>query len=519
MNTYYRNTRAFSRTVGIWIALLVSLCSQAQEMPYISGEFIVRLVPGSNLQDLQGELEGMWGSPVSFTSLSRSTHIHKLSVTSVVFDQADEGRSMLQDLQANDLLELAQFNHIVSERETVPNDPDFGVQWHHQETGDHDIDSDLAWDITTGGTTAAGDDIVVCVIEGGGTNYNHTDLVGNHWTNTGEIPANGIDDDENGYVDDYNGWNPGSDDDNIPAGGHGTSVSGMIGATGNNSQGGSGVNWAVKIMQVVVGTLTEANVIAAYDYPLSMRQLYNLTAGEKGAFVVATNASWGIDFANPVNYPVWCGFYDDLGAAGILNCGATTNNNVNVDALGDMPTACSSPYMVAVTATDVNDVRTFSGYGASTIDLGAPGESVYLPAGSTNYGYTSGTSFASPCVAGAIALMYSAPCSDFAAFAISTPQWTADQALSYLLNGVDPVANLATETVTGGRLNVRNSIDLLLANCGPPPTCTLDSLQAVALCTYDENTGAVVAAAELSLQFNFGFCEVSELCYTPAGGS
>ena len=379
---------------------------------------------------------------------------------------------MLRTLNGLPFVEAAQLNHYVEERAT-PNDPQFGSQWHHIDASDNDIDSDLAWDITTGGTTANGDRIVVAVLEGGGSNYNHVDLIDNHWVNPAEVPGNGIDDDGNGFVDDYNGWNAGSNNDAIAAGGHGTSVSGMIGATGNNGNGGAGVNWDVDIMQVDMGGgLTESNVIAAYNYPYTMRNLYNTSGGTQGAFVVATNASWGIDGANPANYPVWCAYYDDLGAVGILNCGATANNNVNIDVVGDMPTGCGSDYMVAVTATNDNDVRTFSGYGATTIDLGAPGENVFLPSGSTGYSGTSGTSFASPCVAGGIALVYSAPCADLASNALSSPQATADAVRSYILNGVDQVANLVGETVTGGRLNVRNALDLAIENCNPDLGCT-----------------------------------------------
>ena len=389
------------------------------------------------------------------------------------YDDVAMGEEML--LRAlNDLpfVEAAQLNHYVEERAT-PNDPQFGSQWHHIDASDNDIDSDLAWDITTGGSTANGDRIVVAVLEGGGSNYNHVDLIDNHWVNNEEIPGNGIDDDNNGFVDDYNGWNAGSNNDAIAAGGHGTSVSGMIGATGNNGNGGTGVNWDVEIMQVDMGGgLTESNVIAAYNYPYTMRNLYNTSGGTQGAFVVATNASWGIDGANPANYPVWCAYYDDLGAAGILNCGATANNNVNIDVVGDMPTGCGSDYMVAVTATNDSDVRTFSGYGATTIDLGAPGENVFLPSGSTGYGGTSGTSFASPCVAGGIALVYSAPCADLASSALTSPQATADAVRGYILNGVDAVPNLVGETVTGGRLNVRNALDLAIEDCNPDLGCT-----------------------------------------------
>ena len=176
--------------------------------------------------------------------------------------------------------------------------------------------------------------------------------------------------------------------------------------------------------------------------------------------------------ANPANYPVWCAYYDDLGSVGILNCGATANAQFDIDAVGDMPTGCSSDYMVAVTATNNMDQRTFSAYGATTIDLGAPGESVYLPSLGGGYANTSGTSFASPCVAGAIALVYSAPCADLASNALTSPQATADLVRSFIFDGVDQIAQLGPETVTGGRLNVHNSIVMAMENCNPDLGCT-----------------------------------------------
>jgi len=398
--------------------------------------------------------------------LSSLSHIYLFSFSEARSDADNLVKTISQDLSVR----AVQFNHFVADRST-PNDPSFSQQWHHMQSADHDIDSDLAWDITTGGLTANGDAIVVAVLEGGGANWAHTDLIDNHWVNTGEIPGNNIDDDGNGYVDDVNGWNTTTNSDIISAGGHGTSVSGMIGAKGDNNLGGVGVNWNVGIMQIQMGGLSESNVIAAYSYPHVMRDMYNSSDGSEGAFVVATNASWGIDLANPANYPVWCAFYDDLGASGILNCGATANAEYNVDTQGDMPTGCSSDYMISVTATNSSDLRTFSAYGATTIDLAAPGENVYLPSGSSNYSSTSGTSFASPCVAGAIALVYSAPCTDLASNAITSPQATADLVRGYILDGVDQVAQLATETVTGGRLNVFNSLSLAMNNCNSDIGC------------------------------------------------
>ena len=116
----------------------------------------------------------------------------------------------------------------------------------------------------------------------------------------------------------------------------------MIGAKGNNNIAVTGANWDVKLMVLNMGgNLTQANVVSAYTYPLVMRQLWNNSNGTEGAFVVATSASWGIDGANPSSYPLWCQFYDTLGVYGILNVGATTNSNLDVDQAGDMPTACN----------------------------------------------------------------------------------------------------------------------------------------------------------------------------------
>lgn len=360
-------------------------------------------------------------------------------------------------------IQLAQANHKIAER-IVPNDPSYTQQWFHNDASDNDIDTPEAWDITTGGLTAFGDEIVVCVVEGGGAKWDQADIIENHWTNTNEIDGNGIDDDNNGYIDDIDGWNMTSNNDVIATGNHGTQVSSMIGAKGDNGIGITGVNWNVKIMQVDMGGVSEANVIAAYTYPLKMRRLYNQSGGAQGAFVVATNSSWGTDNGQPSQAPLWCAMYDTLGVAGILSCGSTANNNVNIDVVGDLPTACPSEFLISVTATNSSDVRTFSGYGITTIDIGAPGEAVYL-AGNTNYGNTSGTSFASPCVAGGVALLYSAPCPSIMSITNANPATGAQLIRDYIFNGVDLVSNLQSEVVTGGRMNVKNSLDLLLNEC------------------------------------------------------
>ncbi|PCJ79979.1 MAG: hypothetical protein COA49_10180 [Bacteroidetes bacterium] len=460
------------------LAMMLSVSVIAQNFPIsgqpgdiVPGEIIVMFHKDVNpvkFVQKHSSISGFKSGLKIVSELSELSHIYLFSYSQEIFD----AELIIRELESDPTVEAVQYNHYIEDRATIPNDPSFTSQWHHVEGADHDIDSDLAWDISTGGFTANGDRIVVAVLEGGGADWGHVDLIDNHWTNSLEIAGNGVDDDGNGYVDDVNGWNTTSNSDVISAGGHGTAVSGMIGATGNNAIGVVGVNWNVGIMQVQMGGLTESEVINAYSYPHTMRNLYNTTNGASGAFVVATNASWGIDLADPAQYPIWCAYYDDLGAVGILNCGATANAQYNIDTQGDMPTGCSSNYMVSVTATNNLDQRTFSGYGATTIDLGAPGENVFLPAAGNSYASTSGTSFASPCVAGAIALIYSAPCTDLATNAILNPQMTADLVKGFIMSGVDPIAQLGLETVSGGRLNVFNSINLAMTTCNPDLGCT-----------------------------------------------
>lgn len=456
------------KSILLCISLIISTLSFGQ-MDHLNNEIIVQFAQNVQPNRVLKKYEIVNGVSTGIAIEKKlSTPMNLFKVT---FSGIDD--NYLLRLFKNDKeITLCQFNHYVYPRETVPNDPEIGQQWHHINDGnnggteDADIDSDLAWDVTTGGTTAAGDTIVVCVIEGG--NLEHPDLIGNAWFNYHEIPNNGIDDDENGYVDDYNGWNVNSEDDEgVYNGNHGTQVMGMIGAKGNNDLGVVGANWNVKIMSVAGENIfDEASVVEAYNYPLVQRQLYDETNGERGAFVVATNASWGIDGGNPDDVPVWSAFYDTLGIYGILNCGATSNSPVNIDVVGDIPTSVESIYMISVTATNNNDFRTFSAFGQTTIDLGAPGAAVYTTSGFSGYSSTSGTSFASPLTAGVIGLMYSIPCPSFIEQVHANPQFGADYVRAMLFEGVDPIENLEFETVTGGRLNSNNSIQLMMDQCG-----------------------------------------------------
>lgn len=471
--------------------LAVSFTGAAQRVPEpIPGDILVMLTPDARAEEVAKDLhliEGVVTGMHVEQEVSAPMRIWLLRFTPGTLSQD----RMLKVVQRHPKVMMAQNDVPVTYR-VIPNDPGLGQQWHHTKIG-----SPQAWDVTTGGLTAAGDTIVVCVVEG--ANLLHSDLVGNRWLNHAEIPGNSIDDDGNGYVDDHRGWSPGSGNDNVYSGAHGTQVAGMIGAKGNNGAGGVGANWNVKIMPVTVGSLTQTNVIASYTYPLVMRRRYNQSNGAQGAFVVATNSSWGIDYGDPADFPLWCAMYDTLGAAGILNCGSTSNSAVNVDVDGDMPTACSSPFMVSVTATNSSDVRTFSGYGATTIDVGAPGENVYTTsgtsAGSTGFGSTSGTSFAGPLTAGVIALLYSAPCAELMGMVEEDPEAAALYIRQQLFSGVEQGGNLVGQTVTGGRINANNSMQLVMADCGsycaPPGQLTVSTVNANAVVVQWTGTGAV----------------------------
>lgn len=442
----------------------------AQQLDHLQGELLVQFSGDIKARQWLVDYEKRQGDyPVVLDRcVSRPANIWLLS-----FDFTRINEQQLRSiLQQERHLQAVQFNHFIKLRTTIPDDPQFNQQWQYINTGQSggtpgaDLDAELAWDITTGGLTALGDTIVVCVIDNG-IDIDHPDLVDNLWINHAEVPDNGQDDDGNGYVDDYYGWNVNSNSDNIEGGSHGTSVSGIVGARGDNGLGVTGVNWQVKVMVVRSDFQTsQADVLAAYTYPLIQRQRYNASNGLEGAFVVATNASWGADELFPEDAPLWCNFYDTLGVHGILNVGATANTDTNVDQEGDLPTTCTSDYLISVTNLDANNQKvTTAGYGATSIDLGAYG-AVWTIQNGASYGNFPGTSAATPHVTGTIGLLYAADCPEFIQVAKQSPSTAALLAKDYILNSAIFTPSLDGITVTEGRLNMLTSLNALLAGCG-----------------------------------------------------
>ncbi|MCB9310905.1 MAG: S8 family peptidase [Lewinellaceae bacterium] len=400
-----------------------------------------------------------------------------LALMKVTFANEKSFRQFIEKVSENtDVLGIYP-NHIITPRKT-PDDPEFSNQWQYINTGQNggkvgaDMDMDQAWDICTGGLSPLGDTIVVCVVDDG-IKASHPDLKGNIWYNYHEIPNNGIDDDGNGYIDDFKGYNVNLDNDNVhDSGSHGTPVAGIIGARGNNGIGVSGINWNIKLMAVNYGIADEAHALAAYAYPYQMRKLYNETNGQKGAFVVATNTSWGSDNLFAKDAPLWCAMYDSLGKVGILNVAATTNSNTDVDVFGDMPTSCESEFLISVTNINNKDLKVAgAGYGRKSIDLGGFGNQAYNIT-SNSYGAFSGTSSACPHVTGVAALAYNVPCEEFAHLTKTHPDQAALIVKDMILNGATYNESLLGITTTQGRINAHRALQNMMKLCDPcfPPS-------------------------------------------------
>ena len=319
----------------------------------------------------------------------------------------------------------------------VPNDALWGNLY-----GMNKISAPAAWDLTTGSSS-----VVVADIDTG-LDYTHEDLMANAWNNPGEIPNNGIDDDGNGFVDDYHGYDfRFNDPDPMDENGHGTHTAGTIGAVGNNGIGVAGVCWHVKIMGIKIYSefaddSTSAMVINAYNYVRMMKN--------RGVNIVATNNSYG-------GCPETCGFdqalkdaIDALGNAGVLNVFAAGNSSTNNDTAPFYPASYTSPSIISVGGSDANDNRIFN-YGATSVDLAAPGSVILstVPAAlqPNKYWNLSGTSMSTPHVTGAVALLAS-----------FNPALSAASIKATLMNTVDVLPQFSGFNRSGGRLNVFNAL-------------------------------------------------------------
>jgi subtilisin family serine protease len=440
-------------------ALVVGLAAAQTPKPaVVEGEWLVRFAPGATAS-------AFGASDIELVS-------RRLNVW--LLREGGGTRALGKRLgQSPDVL-VAQPNHRLSERnlasaagyrETlayVPNDTGFALQWHLHNAGgegrvaDADIDAPEGWAIERGATNADGEEVVIAVIDGGFA-ASHPDL--RYRRNESEIPDNGVDDDGNGYADDYEGWNAYDLDGDLPEDWHGTHVAGVAAAIGDNDVGVAGVAWNASVLRVAGSSTFESTALRALDYTLETRARYNETDGAEGAFVVVVNGSFGVNGGDPENFPLWSAMYDSLGAHGVLSVVASANLPLDVDDYGDMPATCPSDFIVAVAATDARDsLAAFSSYGARSIDLAAPGVDILSTAPDSSYLVETGTSMAAPIVSGAIALLAASESSERRELSRMNPAAGALALKHALLAGVDPLPDLQAKTLTGGRLNLANSL-------------------------------------------------------------
>lgn len=341
----------------------------------------------------------------------------------------------------------AEPDHLVHLAAT-PNDTSFASQWGLHNTGqdggvvDADVDAPEAWDIHTGSSLP-----LVAVLDTG-VDTNHLDLAANLWTNPGEIPGNGVDDDSNGFVDDVRGWNFVADtnepfDDN----GHGTHCAGIIAAGGNNGRGVSGICWQASLMPLkfmnAAGNGTSADAAEALAYATAMG-------------VHITSNSWtSNEYSAAIENAIQAS-----NTAGILFVAAAGNEGVSLDVVPTYPAQYPTANILAVAATTRRDgLALFSNYSATHVDLAAPGETILSTLPGNSYGERNGTSMAAPVVTGICALMKS-----------YRPVLTHQQIRDLVLASVDPVAELSGKVATGGRVNAHTAVsacnDILVTPTG-----------------------------------------------------
>jgi subtilisin family serine protease len=340
----------------------------------------------------------------------------------------------------------------------IPNDPSFGSLWGLHNTGqsgglvDADIDAPAAWETTTGSRS-----VVIAVIDTG-VDYGHRDLAANAWRNPGEIAGDGLDNDGNGFVDDVYGWDfANRDADPMDDNGHGTHVAGTIGAVGGNGTGVVGVNWQVSIMALKFltgsGSGSTSGAIGAINYATRMKRDF-------GVNVVATNNSWGGGGVSSSLRDAIAGG----GRAGILFVAAAGNDGTNNDVTPHYPSNYVDDAVISVAAIDrSNRLASFSNFGATSVDVAAPGASITSTLPGNRYGSYSGTSMATPHVAGVVGLL-----------AAANPAATAAEIRTAILSTTTPVAALAGRMTTGGLVNAAAAVAAILPTApvdpGTPPT-------------------------------------------------
>lgn len=408
---------------------------------YLPGRVLVRFAPGAHETDRAAARKNAQGL------LMRR---YKIVPGLELIDSPLGTEKAMEILRKNPHVLFVQPDY-VRHISATPNDPNFANLWGMNQASDYDINAPEAWDVFTGEQ-----EFVIADIDTG-IDYNHPDLVDNIWTNPGEIPANGIDDDGNGFIDDVHGYDfINGDSDPYDDHSHGTHTGGTIGARGNNGIGVAGVNWNCRILAVKVfdntGNGPDADIAAGMDY---VRQMG----------IKISNNSWGgFGQQDGSDAPALYAACQAMDSAGHLMVFAAGNSSYNNDTPGTtfIPASYSFDNILAVMAMDIYGNRSgFSCYGATTVDLAAPGSYIQSTVPNSGYAYFNGTSMATPHVTGGASLLWA-----------YHPGLTSQDIKTRIMANTKPLASMVGLCVTGGMLNLQP----LIVNASPAGDAGLDQV-------------------------------------------
>lgn len=424
---------------------------------YIGGVFVALFLWGNTPMGAFGEDAARYivrfKAPSSATVTSKAFSNRPLAMMAKAERELPLDNSVVVTLNSSERDRLATLPDVESievdkkiKAFLVPNDPLYSDQYALK--GTHGIRAPLAWNITRG-TRAK----LVAVIDSG-IDFTHEDLQDNIWSNPGEIAANGLDDDSNGYVDDISGYDFGSDEgdsDPTDENGHGTHVSGIIAATGNNGIGVTGVAWNTAVVPVKclddTGSGFISYLVNALDYVSTLK--------DQGYPIAVVNMSLGTDESSAALTRA----VRRAASRGIVLVAAAGNSyGQNNDRIPSYPANTESPNVISVAATNsAGALANYSNFGPKTVDLAAPGSDILStsPALVTGaaYEYLDGTSMASPVVAGVAALIASA-----------NPSAKPELIRDIILSTVKPLRSVKDKVVSGGLVDAYSAVKVAVAS-------------------------------------------------------